>query len=75
MLREGIEATLIVGIVAGYLKQSGCARWMPGVWLGVALACALCLALGIALVSLDAEFPQRQQELFEGLVGVLATSF
>jgi high-affinity iron transporter len=73
MLREGIEATLIVGIVAGYLKQSGRAHWMPGVWLGVALACALCLAVGVALVSLDAEFPQRQQELFEGLVGVLAT--
>jgi high-affinity iron transporter len=73
MLREGIEAALIVGIVAGYLRQTGRSQWMPGVWVGVALACVLCLALGIALDHVNAEFPQRQQELFEGLVGLLAT--
>ena len=73
MLREGIEAALIVGIVAGYLRQTGRGRWMPWVWSGVALAGALCLALGLALTSVNAEFPQRQQELFEGLVGLLAT--
>jgi high-affinity iron transporter len=73
MLREGIEAALIVGIVAGYLRQTGRARWMPRVWFGVVLACALCLALGLALESVNAEFPQRQQEMFEGLVGLLAT--
>jgi high-affinity iron transporter len=73
MLREGIEAALIVGIVAGYLRQTGRSQWMPGVWVGVALACVLCLALGIALDHVNPEFPQRQQELFEGLVGLLAT--
>jgi high-affinity iron transporter len=73
MLREGIEAALIVGIVASYLKQTGRSQWMPGVWVGVALACVLCLGLGLVLDHLDAEFPQRQQELFEGLVGLLAT--
>jgi high-affinity iron transporter len=73
MLREGIEAALIVGVVAGYLKQTGRAQWMPGVWLGVGLACVLCLALGIAIDALNGEFPQRQQELFEGGVGLLAT--
>ena len=64
---------MIVGIVAGYLRQTGRSQWMPGVWVGVALACVLCLALGIALDHVNAEFPQRQQELFEGLVGLLAT--
>jgi high-affinity iron transporter len=73
MLREGIEAALIVGIVASYLKQTGRSQWMPGVWVGVALACALCLGLGLVLDHVNAEFPQRQQELFEGLVGLLAT--
>lgn len=72
MLREGIEAALIVGIVAGYLRQTGRARWMPWVWFGVVLA-GLCLGLGLVLHSVNAEFPQRQQELFEGLVGLLAT--
>jgi high-affinity iron transporter len=73
MLREGIEAALIVGIVAGYLKQTGRERALPGVWLGVGLACLLCLVLGIALNAGGAEFPQRAQELFEGGVALLAT--
>ena len=46
MLREGIEAALIVGIVAAFLKQTGRARFMPAVWTGVVLAMAICLALG-----------------------------
>ena len=74
MLREGIEAALIVGIIAGYLKQTGRERALPGVWLGVGLACVLCLGLGIALNAGGAEFPQRAQELFEGGVALLAAA-
>jgi high-affinity iron transporter len=73
MLREGIEAALIVGIIAGYLKQTGRERALPAVWLGVGLACLLCLALGVALNAGGAEFPQKAQELFEGSVALLAT--
>lgn len=74
MLREGVEAALIVGIVASYLKQSGRAQWLPMVWVGVGAAVAVCLAVGFALVSANREFPQREQELFEGLVALLATA-
>ena len=72
MLREGIEAALIVGIVASYLSQTGRARMLPLVWSGVVLASVLCLALGIGLNLASAEFPQREQELFEGVVAVIA---
>lgn len=72
MLREGIEAALIVGIVASYLKQSGRGRLMPAVWVGVLLATALSLFAGAGLQLLAAEFPQKQQELFEGVVGLIA---
>ena len=41
MLREGIEAALIVGIIASYLQQTGRGQWMPAVWVGVFLAAAL----------------------------------
>ena len=72
MLREGIEAALIVGIVASYLKQSGRGALMPAVWVGVLLAAALSLFAGAGLQLLAAEFPQKQQVLFEGVVGLIA---
>lgn len=72
MLREGIEAALIVGIIASYLKQTGRGEWMPAVWVGVFLACAVALLAGGGLELASAEFPQKQQELFEGLIGLLA---
>jgi high-affinity iron transporter len=72
MLREGMEAALIVGIIASYLKQSGQRRWMPAVWLGVLLACALSLGAGLLLEATQHEFPQKQQELFEALVALVA---
>eukprot|EP01132_Coremiostelium_polycephalum_P022416 gene22416-26604_t len=65
MLREGIEAALIVGIIASYLKQTG-------LWIGVFLAAALALLVGGGLELVSAEFPQKQQELFEGIVGLVA---
>ncbi|OJY66670.1 MAG: iron transporter [Rhodospirillales bacterium 70-18] len=72
MLREGIEAALIVGIVAGYLRQTGRTGWLPAVWGGAGLAAVLCLTVGVALNAASAEFPQRQQEFFEGVVALVA---
>jgi high-affinity iron transporter len=72
MMREGIEAALIVGIIAGYLRQTGRSQWMPLVWIGIATAVLLSLAVGIILDLVSAEFPQREQELFEALVGLVA---
>jgi high-affinity iron transporter len=72
MLREGIEAALIVGIVASYLKQTGRGAWMPAVWIGIFLAVALSLFVGAGLQLVSAEFPQKAQELFEAVVGLVA---
>ena len=72
MLREGMEAALIVGIIASYLRQSGQQRFMPAVWLGVVLACLLSLGVGVALEMTEQEFPQKQQELFEAVVALVA---
>jgi high-affinity iron transporter len=72
MLREGMEASLIVGIVASYLAQTGRRRWLPAVGAGVLLAILICVAIGVALDRLGAEFPQRQQEMFEAAVGLVA---
>ena len=74
MLREGIEAALIVGIAAGYLKQTGSARLIPAIWIGSIAAALLCLAVAIGLNLASAEFPQRQQEFFEAIVGFAAVA-
>ena len=44
-LREGLEASLIVGIIAAFLIQRGERRSLRPMWYGVALAVALCLAV------------------------------
>lgn len=41
-------------------------------WIGVLLAAALCLGLGIFINETTGEFPQKEQELFEGIVAVIA---
>lgn len=48
-LREGVEAALIVGIVAAFLVQEGrrdALRWM---WVGVGAAVLLCVGVGVGL--------------------------
>ncbi|MCX8255128.1 Ferrous iron permease EfeU [Beijerinckiaceae bacterium RH AL1] len=72
MLREGIEASLIVGIIASYLAQTGRRQYLGAVWAGVGIAAAICAAIGVALTYASAEFPQRQQEMFESAVALVA---
>ncbi|HEY0276238.1 MAG TPA: iron uptake transporter permease EfeU [Paenirhodobacter sp.] len=72
MLREGLEAALIVGIIAGYLRQTGRKQWLPAVWVGIFLALALALFVGAALQLFSAGFPQKAQEAFEAAIGLLA---
>jgi high-affinity iron transporter len=73
-LREGLEAALIVGIVAAFLKQRGRYDLLRLVWLGVALAALICLAVGVGLHAYSAELPQKQQEGLETVVGAVAVA-
>lgn len=74
MLREGIEAALIVGIVAGFLHQSGNGHLMPKVWLGALSAALMCLLLGYGIHTATGEIPQKQQELVVGIIGLAAVA-
>ena len=74
MLREGIEAALIVGIVAGFLKQSGYSHMMPKVWIGVVAAALMCLGLGLWIHNKTGEIPQKQQEFVVGALGLFAVA-
>jgi high-affinity iron transporter len=71
-LREGLEAALIVGIVAAFLRQRGRSEALRLVWLGVAVAIAICIAIAVALQLWSGSLPQAQQEALETIVGAVA---
>jgi high-affinity iron transporter len=72
-LREGVEAALIVGIIAAFLrKEGGRDNAMRGVWIGVAAAIAICICVGVALEIVNEDLPQRQQEGLETVIAALA---
>ena len=73
-LREGLEAALIVSIVAAFLRRQGQRQALRYVWLGVGIAVLLCTAAGVALQLLNEDLPQRQQEQLETVVGVCAVA-
>jgi len=74
MLREGLEAALIVSLIASYLKRTQRSEWFGAMWVGVFVAVALCLGVGYFINETTGEFPQKEQELFEGIVAVIAVS-
>jgi high-affinity iron transporter len=73
-LREGLEAALIVGIVAAFLGRQGRADTVRLVWLGVGLAVAICTAVALGLQLLSASLPQAQQEALETVIGAVAVA-
>ena len=74
-LREGVEMTLIVGIVLAYLAQVGARRAFRWVWSGVGAALALSLAFLGLLNLLEAEFVGATERIYEGLAMLLAAAF
>lgn len=72
MFREGVEAALIVGIIASYLKQTGRSYLMKAVWIGIISAIALCIVIAIILQVTTGDFPQQEQELFAAVISLIA---
>ena len=71
-LREGLEAALIVGIIAAFLGQQGRRDALRQVWIGTAVAIIICLGIAAGLQVVSSDLPQRQQEGLETVVGVCA---
>lgn len=69
-LREGVEASLVVGIILVYLARSGRAHLTRFVWFGVSAATALSLAVALAL-----ERWRISADGFEGLLLLVAAFF
>jgi high-affinity iron transporter len=68
MTREGLEASLIVGIVLGYLKKTENRHYFRAVWAGIAAAVAVSIGLGAGLFFTVGELSGRAEQVFEGTV-------
>jgi len=71
-LREGIEAALIIGIVLGMLRKMNRMDRAPLVWLGVGIAGVLSIGVAIGLNVIGARFEGAAEQLFEGVMMLLA---
>ena len=69
-LREGVEASLVVGIILVYLSRTSRQHLVRFVWYGVAAAAALSLAVAVAL-----ERWRISEDGFEGLMLLIAAVF
>ena len=72
-LREGLEAALIVGIIAAFLRTNG--KSLTAMWLGVILALVLSIGVGIGLDLVEQALPQASQEGMESVIGAIAIFF
>ncbi|RPA65339.1 FTR1 family protein [Gordonia oryzae] len=73
-LREGLEAALIVGIIAAFLRRqqrNDALRWM---WIGVIVAVLICVGVAIGFEALSRDLPQQQQEALETVIGAVAVA-
>ena len=72
--REGLEASLIVGIVLGYLAKTGNRSYFRIIWLGTAAAVALSIITGAALFFTVGELEGRAEQIFEGIAMLSAVA-
>src|SRR2546421_10907429 len=66
MLREGLEAALIMGIILAYLAKTGNRDKFGVVWMGSGLAVLMSVIVGTGIFVTAGEFTGRAKQLFEG---------
>ncbi|TSA47531.1 MAG: iron transporter [Actinomycetales bacterium] len=74
-LREGLEASLIIGILVAYLQRSNRGKSLPYLWLGVAIAISSSLIFGAFLSFTSTQLSRRGEEIFAGTTSVAAVIF
>jgi high-affinity iron transporter len=73
-LREGLEASLIVGIIAAFLIQRDQRGALRPMWIGVAIAVGLCATVAVVLRLVGESLPFQQRELMEGILALIAVA-
>jgi high-affinity iron transporter len=73
-LREGFEATLIVGLILAYLAKTGQREQATAVWWGVAAAVVTSLAIGATLFLSIGELKGTSEKVYEGATMIFAAA-
>lgn len=73
-LREGFEASLIVGIVLAFLNRTGRRDGFWAVWLGAFSAAAISIGAGVTLWAIGTELEGRAEALWEGSIMLAAAA-
>jgi high-affinity iron transporter len=73
-LREGFEATLIVGLILAYLAKTGQREQATAVWWGVAAAAVTSFAVGAILFLSVGELEGSSEMIYEGATMIFAAA-
>ena len=74
-LREGLEASLVVGILLAYINKSGRRELAPRIWTGVGIAVGVSMAFGALLTYGPRGLSFDAQETISGVLSIVAVGF
>ena len=71
-LREGLEISIVLAILIGYLVKTGRGDRTGQVWLGAGIAAIVCLVTGLLFNAFVGEFEGKAEQAIEGSLALAA---